>query len=79
MVIHFGLLLGQIVLLFGFLRKLIAKKVLQPGEGADESVTSSDFVDYRAVGYPENATTHQKAFSQVRFNGGLYKRKLSFG
>lgn len=75
MVIHFGLLLGQIVLLIGFLRRLIAKKVLQPGEGADESVTSSDFVDYRAVGYPENARTHQKAFSRVRFDGGLYRRK----
>lgn len=72
MIIHFGLMLGQIFLLFGFIRSIIKKRVLQPGEGADENVTSSDFVDYRAVGYPEKQTT-QKAFSRVKFDGGLYK------
>lgn len=77
MVIHFGLLFSQIFLLFGFIRNIIKKRVLQPGDGADESVTSSDFVDYRAVGYPEKQTT-QKAFSRVRFDGGLYKRKSDF-
>ena len=77
MIIHFGLMLGQIFLLFGFIRNLIKTRVLQPGEGADETVTSSDFVDYRAVGYPDKQT-RQKAFSRVRFDGGLYKCKSSF-
>ncbi len=76
MIIHFGLIVGQIALLFPFVRWALRKFVIQPGAGAGEHITNSDFVEYRAVGYPEKENTN-RAYSRVRFDGGLYKRKLS--
>lgn len=75
--IHFGIFLGQIILLMPWMRWILRRLVTQPGDGADESITSSDHVDYRAVGYPD-AATNKKAYARASYKGGLYKREYSF-
>lgn len=72
MFVHFALFMGQIILLMPWMRWILRRIVTQPGEGADASVTSSDHVDYRAVGYPDMNTT-KKVYAKAAYQGGLYK------
>lgn len=71
--IHVGLAIAQIFLLLPFVRSIIKTRVIQPGEGAGEEVTKNDFIEYRAVGWPDAEDTTRKAFCQARYDGGLYK------
>lgn len=76
LLVHVALAVGKILLLLPFVRWALKRWVTQPGEGAPEEVTRNDFVEYRALGWPDAATT-KKAYAHAEFRGGLYRCRFS--
>lgn len=74
--LHFGLMLGAIMLAISPVRQLVKKYVYQPGDGPTKEEVRKDRVEYRAIGHPDvqNSKSSQ-AFCKATFEGSLYTRK----
>ncbi|KAK0711441.1 Saccharopine dehydrogenase-domain-containing protein [Lasiosphaeris hirsuta] len=71
---HFGLFVFGLVLVTPFLRRLVARRVYQPGEGAAVDEYKRDEIEYRAIGRPDVAGggDERQAFCRAWFKGGNY-------
>lgn len=69
--LHFGLILGSILLAIRPVRSLVKKYVYQPGDGPTKEEVRKDRVEYRAIGTPDYVT-HSRAFCKASFEGSMY-------
>jgi hypothetical protein len=77
-VIHFGLVLGALLLAVPFLRKFARRFVYQPGDGPTKEESQKDRVEYRGIAKPDVQTENPpRAFCRAHFNGSLYACKSS--
>lgn len=73
--IHFGLMVFGLVLATPFLRRFFARRVYQPGEGADLEEAKKDEIEYRGLATPDvagGAAAGKKAYCRAWFNGPNY-------
>ncbi|KAK5654088.1 hypothetical protein OQA88_7519 [Cercophora sp. LCS_1] len=72
--IHFGLMVFGIILATPFLRRFIAKRVTQPGEGASLEDAEKDEVEYRGIGKPDvvGGGDGEVAYCRAWFKGPNY-------
>jgi short subunit dehydrogenase-like uncharacterized protein len=73
--VHFGLILGMVLLSLKPFRWLLSKYVYAPGTGATKEQTSKERIEYRAIGKSESWTKEsgeKRAFVQARYEGSLY-------
>lgn len=75
--IHFGLMVFGIILATPFLRRFLAKRVTQPGEGASLEDAAKDEVEYRGIGRPDVAGGGEGkvAYCRAWFKGPNYYRE----
>lgn len=67
--LHFGTLLGALLITLAPVRWLLKQLVYQPGQGAAKEVNERDFYEQRAVAEGEDG---RKAFARYRYEGGIY-------
>lgn len=70
--LHFGLLLGSLLLSIGPIRQLMRRFVTQPGGGATKEQAKKDRLDYRGIGTPDSQTS-SRAFCRAYYSGGMYE------
>ncbi|CAP68754.1 uncharacterized protein PODANS_7_7230 [Podospora anserina S mat+] len=70
--IHFGLMLFGLIIVTGPLRRFLAGRVTQPGEGPEEDVASKDEIEYRGVATPDGDFGKKKAVGKAWFRGSTY-------
>ncbi|KAH7419616.1 Saccharopine dehydrogenase-domain-containing protein [Cadophora sp. MPI-SDFR-AT-0126] len=71
--IHFGLMIGSVLLAIPLFRTIARKYVVKPGDGPTREQYKNDRVEYRGIGIPDVQTPNPpKAFCRVKFEGSLY-------
>lgn len=75
---HYGLIMGDFLLLCPPIRSLMRKFIFSPGEGPDKVKTQKDYIEFRAVAKPDtDGDTHKQAFGRLSYTGSMYYRKCS--
>lgn len=69
--IHVALVIGPLMIALRPVRWLMEKISYAAGSGPDREQAKDDYVEWRAVGYPD-AQSGQKAFAKMKFNGSGY-------
>jgi hypothetical protein len=76
--IHFGLMIGSVLLSFPLFRTIARKFVDQPGEGATKEQGKHDRFEYRGIAWPDVQTPNPpRAFCRAYFDGSPYACRLS--
>ncbi|KAK0732862.1 Saccharopine dehydrogenase-domain-containing protein [Apiosordaria backusii] len=71
--IHFGIILFGLIIVTGPLRRFLARRVTQPGEGPEEEVAKQDEIEYRGVASPDGEEYgKKKAVGRAWFRGSTY-------
>lgn len=71
--VHFLLAIGMVALALPPFRWLVEKLVFAPGQGATKEVTSKERIEYRTIAIADQDTpTPMRAFSRMRYEGGMY-------
>ncbi|PQE08836.1 Saccharopine dehydrogenase protein [Rutstroemia sp. NJR-2017a WRK4] len=71
--LHFGLLIGGMVLCIPLFRRVMSKYVYQPGEGATKEQYKRDRVEYRAIAKPDlGKPKTPRVFCRAHFEGSAY-------
>lgn len=72
--VHLGLLVFSLVLVTPFLRRLVARRVTQPGAGAGLEETEKDEIEYRGTAVPDvdGGDGGKRAYCRAWFRGGNY-------
>lgn len=71
--IHFGLMIGSMLLAIPLFRTIARKYVYKPGEGPTREQYKNDRVEYRGIGVPDVQTPNPpRAFCRVKYEGSLY-------
>jgi hypothetical protein len=74
--IHFGMMVLGLVMVTPFLRRVVAKRVYQPGEGPEAGVGSGDEIEYRGVGVRVGGVGRVEG--RAVFRGSAYYCESSF-
>lgn len=77
MAIHFGLMIFGLVVATPFLRRLLAKRVTQPGEGPEAEAAKMDEIEYRGVAKADGGKAGDGAICKAWFRGSTYYREFS--
>jgi hypothetical protein len=73
---HFGLLFGSILVSIPFVRMLLRKFVVQPGDGPSKEEARMDLVEYKGIANPDfQAAKPPRAFARATFPGSGYDRE----
>jgi len=71
--IHFGLMIGSMLLAIPLFRTIARKYVYKPGEGPTREQYKNDRVEYRGIGIPDVQTPNPpRAFCRAKYEGSLY-------
>lgn len=86
--LHFGLVVFGLVLATPWLRRIVASRVYQPGEGPEAEVAKGDEIEYRGVGYADRSEEsggggggrgkEEGALCRAWFRGSTYYREWWF-
>jgi hypothetical protein len=78
--VHLGLMVLGLVMATPWLRKLVAARVVQPGEGPEVEVASWDEIEYRGVGradeFGDGMGKGEGAICRAWFRGSTYYREF---
>jgi hypothetical protein len=76
--VHWGLLIGSLLLAIPLVRTIARKYVYQPGEGPTKDQVKNDRLEYRGIARPDVQTPNPgRAFCRAFFDGSLYACKSS--
>lgn len=71
--LHFGLILGGLLLAIPFFRHTARKYVYQPGDGATKEETKTDRIEYRVIAKPDNDQANPpRIFCRESHEGSIY-------
>ncbi len=71
--LHYGLILGAIILTTPPLRALVRRFVYQPGQGPDVEAAKNDTIKYEGIAVPDvQGGTDRQAHCLAWFNGSIY-------
>lgn len=77
--IHFGLMIGSMLLAIPLFRTIARKYVYKPGEGPTREQYKNDRVEYRGIGIPDVQTPNPpRAFCRAKYEGSLYACEYLF-
>jgi hypothetical protein len=72
-VLHFGLILGGLLIIIPFFRTLARKFIYQPGDGPTREQSKNDHFEYRGIAYPDvKVPNPPRAFCKASFRGSMY-------
>ena len=73
---HFGLVFGSILVSIPFIRMLLKKFVVQPGDGPTKEESKRDMVEYKGIAHQDvQDPKAPRAFARATFRGSGYDRK----
>lgn len=72
---HYGLIIGALLLLLAPFRTLMRKLISKPGEGPDKEEAKKEYIELRAVAKPDLEVTKQQVFGKLSYTGSMYYRK----
>ena len=76
--VHFGVILGSLILVVPFLRHMIKKFVYQPGDGPTDEESKNDGFEFRGIGTPDvPGEAPARAFCKFSCKGSVYKCTLT--
>ena len=76
--VHLGLALFGLVLATPWLRRVVARRVYQPGEGPEAEKAMGDELEYRGVAKADWGSEGQGALCRAWFRGSAYYRGFFF-
>jgi len=71
-VMHYGLVIGALLLLLAPFRALVRKLVFKPGEGPNKEEAKKEHIEFRAVAKPDLEVTNKQVFGKLSYNGSMY-------
>lgn len=71
---HFALLFGSILVVIPFVRTLLKKTAVQPGDGPSKEESKNNRVEYKGIGNQDVKTKNpERAFVKATFAGSAYE------
>ncbi|KAH6664886.1 Saccharopine dehydrogenase-domain-containing protein [Halenospora varia] len=72
---HFGLVFISLLVVVPFIRTLLKKQVVQPGDGPTKEQAKNDLVQFKGIGHPDVSTPKPgRAYCRALYHsGGLYE------
>jgi hypothetical protein len=69
---HYGLIIGSLLLLLRPFRALIRKLTFKPGEGPDKEEAKKEYIELRAVDKPDLEATKTQVFGKLSYTESMY-------